>query len=78
MRNIKRQVTHRESENEGENLVQKKLRTFEIPRIEIISIRGSTECVNEIKMQSADDETKRIKTEGAVNGRFATHESSGG
>ena len=78
MRNIKMQETHRESENEGENLVQKKSRTFEIARIEIISIRGSTENVNEIEMQSADDETKRIKIEGAVNGRCATHEGSRG
>ena len=43
------QETHRESENEGENLVQKKSRAFEISRIEIISIRRSTENVNRIE-----------------------------
>ena len=45
----RRQITHRESENEGENLVQKKLRAFEISGIEIISIRRSTENVNRIE-----------------------------
>ena len=45
----RRQITHRESENEGENLVQKKLRAFEIAGIEIISIRRSTENVNRIE-----------------------------
>ena len=45
----RRQITHRESENEGENLVQKKLGAFEIAGIEIISIRRSTENVNRIE-----------------------------
>ena len=68
-------MTHKNSpdlEEEGKDLVQKCVKTLEIPRIEMISVRTNVQGTIGIKMQSADGETKRFK----INGKFNTREGN--
>ena len=46
----KRQITHRESEEERKNFVQKDLRTSEIPRVETIGVGRKSGNIDKMKV----------------------------